>query len=394
MSRFLFVVPPLAGHAYPAAAVTTALRERGHEVSWVGSQAGLRPFVGPDVTVHQTGMRAYRSPLHVGVAAVTSLWESFVVPFARHLLPAVDKVVQDYQPDVVVADGLALAGAIVAQRHNLPWATLSGTLELSQSLRSIPQLDAWVMRQRAAVWASAGLPGQEVRYSPSLVLGFVSRSLMTGVTLPSQVRLVGPALAERPCAPDFPWDWLDPARRHVLVTVGTLAGELAASSPSFCSRAMQALAPLGDRLQVIMITPPGSIDDPPGHILAVERVPMLALMPRLDAVVCHGGLNTVGEALAHGVPLVAAPIRWDQPFNAGQVAAAGAGIRVSFGRVTPDKLRTAVTAVLDDPAYRAAAARLRHSFAEAGGRHRAADLLEGLVKWPKGDIAGTDFSRS
>ncbi len=379
MSRFLFVVPPLAGHAYPAAAVTTALRERGHEVSWVGSQAGLRPFVGPDTTVHQTGLRAYRSPLNVGVAAVTSLWESFVVPFARHLLPAVDKVVQDYRPDVVVADGLALAGAIAAQRHQLPWATLSGTLELSQSLGSLPQLDTWVMRQRAAVWAFAGLPGQEVRYSPSLVIGFVSRSLMTGVTLPSQVRLVGPALAERPGAPDFPWDWLDPARQHVLVTVGTLAGDLATGSSNFYSRAVQALAPLGDRLQVIMVTAPSTIDDPPGHILAVERVPMLALMPRLDAVVCHGGLNTVGEALAQGVPLVVAPIRWDQPFNAGQVASAGAGIRVNFGRVTPERLRTAVTAVLDDPAYRDAAARLRDSFCAAGGRHRAAELLEGLA---------------
>ena len=114
-------------------------------------------------------------------------------------------------------------------------------------------------------------------------------------------------------------------------------------------------------------------------MLAAERVPLLALMPRLDAVVCHGGLNTVCEALAHAVPLVVAPIRWDQPFNAAQVAGSGAGIRVDFGQVNPDRLRTAVTAVLDDPAYRGAAARIRDSFDEAGGRHEAADLLERLA---------------
>ncbi len=173
-------------------------------------------------------MRAYRGQLDVGVAAVTSLWEGFVVPFARFILPAADKAVQDYRPDVVVADGLALAGAIVAQRYGLPWATLSGTLELSQSLALLPKLDAWVMRQRAAVWAAAGLAGQEVRFSPYLVIGFTGRSLMTGVMLPGHVELVGPALADRPGAPDFPWDWLDPGRRHVLVTVGTLARDLAA----------------------------------------------------------------------------------------------------------------------------------------------------------------------
>lgn len=386
MSRFLFVVPPSAGHAYPAAAVTMALSERGHEVSWVGSETGLRPFLGPGTMVHPTGMRAYRSQLDVGAAAVKSLWESYVVPFARNMFSAVDKVVQDYRPDVVVADGLALAGAIVAQRYSLPWATLSGTLELSQSLMSLPKLDAWVMRQRAAVWAAAGLPGREVRFSPYLVIGFTGPSLMTGVTLPGHAELVGPVIADRPGAPDFPWDWLDPARRHVLVTVGTLAGDLAAGSTSFYSRAMKALGPLGDRLQVIMVTATDVIDDLPGHILAAERIPLLALMPRLDAVVCHGGLNTVCEALAHGVPLVVAPIRWDQPFNAAQVAGSGAGIRVNFGRVSPDQLRTAVTAVLDDPAYRGAAARICDSFVQAGGRHRAADLLERLALSPLAEI--------
>lgn len=389
----MFVVPPLAGHAYPAAAVARALSERGHEVAWVGSQARLRPFVGPDATVHPAGMRAYRSQLDVGVAAVKSLWEGFVIPFARNMLPAVDNAVQDYRPDVVVADGLALAGAIVAQRRSLPWATLSGTLELSQSLALLPKLDAWVMRQRAAVWGAAGLPGQEVRFSPYLVIGFVGRSLMTGVTLPGHVELVGPALADRPGAPDFPWDWLDPSRRHVLVTVGTVAEDLAAGSTSFYSRATEALGPLGNQLQVIMITAPSVIDDSSGHILAAERVPLLALMPRLDAVVCHGGLNTVCEALVHGVPLVVAPIRWDQPFNAAQVAESGAGIRVNFGRVSSEQLRTAVTAVLDDPAYRGAAARIRDSFAEAGGRHRAADLLERLAYLGRKGVLGdtSDF---
>ena len=379
MSRFMFVVPPLAGHAYPAAAVARTLSERGHEVAWVGSEARLRPFVGPDATVHPTGIRAYRSQLDVGIAAVKSLWEGFVIPFAKNTLPDVDNAARDYRPDVVVADGLALAGAIVAQRHSLPWATLTGTLELSRSLTLLPKVDAWVMRQQAAVWNAAGLPGQEVRSSPYLVIGFVGRSLMTGVKLPGHVELVGPALADRPGAPDFPWDWLDPDRRHILVTVGTVAEDLATSSTSFYSRAMEALDPLGNQLQVIVITAPSEIDDPSGHIFAAERVPVLALMPRLDAVVCHGGLNTVCEALIHGVPLVVAPIRWDQPFNAAQVAGSGAGIRVNFGRVRPDQLRTAVTAVLDDPAYRGAAARISDSLAQAGGRRRAADLLERLV---------------
>jgi UDP:flavonoid glycosyltransferase YjiC (YdhE family) len=379
MSRFMFVVPPQAGHAYPAAAVAETLSARGHEVAWVGSAARLRPILGPDATVYPAGQRGFRSQRDVGLAAVKSLWEGFVVPFARFILPATDSAVQAFQPDVVVADGVALAGAIVAQRNGVPWVTLSGTLELSQSLARFGKLDAWVMRQRAAVWAAAGLPGQEVRFSPYLVIGFTSPLLMTGVTLPAHAELVGPALATRHDSPDFPWDWLDPARRHVLVTVGTLAEDVAAGPASFYSRALRALGALGDRLQAIMVTP-AAVPDPAGHILAAGRVPLIDLMPQLDVVVCHGGLNTVCEALAHSVPVIVAPIRWDQPFNAAQVAGAGAGIRVNFGRASADQLRTAVTTALDDPAYRGAAARIAASFAAAGGRRRAADLIERLAK--------------
>jgi UDP:flavonoid glycosyltransferase YjiC (YdhE family) len=107
---------------------------------------------------------------------------------------------------------------------------------------------------------------------------------------------------------------------------------------------------------------------------------VLALMPRLDAVICHGGMNTVCEALAHGVPLVLAPIRHDQPVVASQVVRAGAGIRVPFSRVSPGQLRAALTTVLGDPAYRRTAAEVGDSFAAAGGAAAAAARLEGVAQ--------------
>ena len=49
---------------------------------------------------------------------------------------------------------------------------------------------------------------------------------------------------------------------------------------------------------------------------------MLELMPRLDAVVCQAGQSTVNEALAHGVPMVVAPIRLGELVVAEQVTRA------------------------------------------------------------------------
>jgi UDP:flavonoid glycosyltransferase YjiC (YdhE family) len=115
---------------------------------------------------------------------------------------------------------------------------------------------------------------------------------------------------------------------------------------------------------------------------------MLELMAHLDAVVCHAGMGTVGEALAHGVPLVVAPIRHDQPVVARQVVAAGAGIRVPFAQVSPRRLRAALTNVLDEPRYRDGARRVRDSFVAAGGAAAAATHLAALTGGSVGDAVG------
>jgi UDP:flavonoid glycosyltransferase YjiC (YdhE family) len=69
---------------------------------------------------------------------------------------------------------------------------------------------------------------------------------------------------------------------------------------------------------------------------------------------------------------VVAPIRDDQPVVAGQVEDAGAGVRVRFGRVTVQKLASAVDSVLDEPRYRVGAQRIRTAFRSAGGARAAA----------------------
>jgi zeaxanthin glucosyltransferase len=106
---------------------------------------------------------------------------------------------------------------------------------------------------------------------------------------------------------------------------------------------------------------------------------MLDLMPRLDAVICQAGQSTVNEALAHGVPMVVAPIRLGELAVAEQVTRAGAAIAVSFAGATPAQLAAAVTAVLDEPGYRAQARLIGAEFAAAGGAGAAAARLAALA---------------
>jgi UDP:flavonoid glycosyltransferase YjiC (YdhE family) len=378
VSRFLFHSLPLTGHVYPMSAVARRLADRGHEVAWSGSEAFLRPLLGPEVEVFPTGTRLYRGARRdQGLTAAKSRWQGYVVPVTKFTLAAVTGAAEKYQPDVLVVDQHATAGALVAHRLGLPWATMAPTtMEFGRPYRHLPTVEAWLQGLLRGMWTAAGLPGEpphDLRFSPHLTISFTSEALAGPA--PAGVVMVGPALGHRPTVADFPWDQLDPLRRKVLVTAGTLAEDL---SESFYRRAAEALRPLADRVQAIVLAP--EIPEVPPGSIAVPQVPMLDLMPHLDAAVTHGGLNTVCEALSEGVPLVVAPIKSDQPVNAAHVAAAGVGIRVKFHRVRPDELRQAVLTVLDDPSYRAAALRIAASFREAGGADAAADRLEQLVR--------------
>ncbi|WP_443058828.1 glycosyltransferase [Streptomyces sp. NBC_00400] len=416
----LFAVPPLAGHVNPTIAVAAELTARGHRVAWTGPAAALSALLPAGSHLYPAGDRSGGDGIDVlhgrwrdlrGIAALRFLWADVLLPLARAMVPGVHAAVEAFVPDVLVADQQALAGPLVARRHGLPWATsATTTAEFTRPFDGVPKVGEWVAQRIAALLAECGAPsGWDPRFSPHLVLVFSTPALLgdggpagdeaggppgvdarpyapaagradavsrpAGRRYPPHYAFVGPAFGARPSTGDFPWHRLDPGRARVLVSLGTLNREAGARFYPAVLRAADALA---DRAQLILAAPADLAGTVPHHVVHQEYVPQLALLPHLDAVLCHGGHNTVCEALAYGLPLVVAPVRDDQPIVAGQVTGAGAGVRVRFGRARADELHQALAAVLDDPAHRRGARRIQASFAAAGGARSAADRLEKL----------------
>ncbi|SDF76665.1 glycosyltransferase, MGT family [Lentzea fradiae] len=373
MSRFLFVVPPLTGHVNPTASVGGELLARGHDVAWVGHPGTLTPLLPDGAVIFpaiddrlEAEIREKRERwLSLrGMAVLKFFWEEFLIPLGHAMVPGVTDAVRVFAPDVVVADQQALAGPVVARSAGLPWVTSASTsAELVNPLATMPKVDAWV---RGLLH---GFAGGDVRFSDRLVLLYSSKALV-GREFGEEVAFVGPALSHRVERVAFPWERLT-GRRRVLVSLGTLNGP---AGERFFGQVLEAVADLD--LQVIVVAPERPAPD---NVLMLPSVPQLALMPHLDAVVTHGGHNTVCEALAHGLPLVVAPIRDDQPTVAGQVVAAGAGVRLTYSRAKAADIRSAVLSVLDEPEYAAAAGVVRDSFLAAGGAAAAADRLEKVV---------------
>ncbi|MFF3846045.1 nucleotide disphospho-sugar-binding domain-containing protein [Streptomyces sp. NPDC002328] len=419
MSRFLCVVPPLTGHINPLVGVAAELNALGHRVAWVCADPALvRRLAGDGTEVFPCAgaPEGSRPPELRGPEALRFLWEWYLLPLAEAMAPGVRAAVEAFRPDVVVADQQAFAGALVAERLGVPWATSATTsAEFTDPLAGLPKVREWLEDRLAELRKAIGDPAGDAdpRFSPRLVLAFSATELAVprdtdprnadpGSTDPGnadardtepydRVRWVGPSIAARPSPSGFPWEWLDPGRSAVLVTLGTANADVGGRFLDVCRRALLDRA---DRVQGVIVDPGGTLDgtraDPLGgggraardgkDVLIVPSVPQLALLERVDAVICHAGHNTVCEALWHGVPLVVAPIRDDQPVVAGQVVDAGAGVRVRFGRVTEQKLGAALDAVLDDPGPRAAAGRIRSAFRAAGGAPVAAAHLDELAR--------------
>jgi MGT family glycosyltransferase len=388
VSRFLVVVPPLAGHTVPTVALGGELIDRGHQVAWAGHAEIVGPLLPSGARLipieADLGGQTLRQVLPRwrglrGVAAFRFLWAEFLIPLATSMVPGVVAAVEEFGPDVLVVDQQALAGALVARQRGLPWATSATTsAELTEQYATMPTLGRWAHQLITEFQRGFAVSDPvDLRFSDHLVLAFTTRALVGAHRdFPPHYVFVGPSIGVRAGAPEFPWTWLDPDRQHVLISLGTLIRE---AGRRFFATAVQAVAPLADRLQAILVAPPHLIDSAPEHVLVRDFVPQLELLPHLHAVVSHAGHNTVCETLAQGVPLVVAPLLNDGPVIAEQVRTAGAGIRVHFGRVGATELRNAITTVLDDPSYRAAARRVQTSFAAAGGAAAAAHYLEKLA---------------
>jgi rhamnosyltransferase subunit B len=114
----------------------------------------------------------------------------------------------------------------------------------------------------------------------------------------------------------------------------------------------------------------------PEMIRAVEYTPFGPLLRRAGAFVHHGGIGTLSQGFAAGVPQLLMPMAHDQPDNAVRLKRLGAGDWLSRGRFTPERVAERLEALLTSEPVAAACARLRER--TISGKEQ---WLEGLLSW-------------
>jgi UDP:flavonoid glycosyltransferase YjiC (YdhE family) len=119
----------------------------------------------------------------------------------------------------------------------------------------------------------------------------------------------------------------------------------------------------------------------PANVIHADYAPFSELLPRVAALVHHGGIGTTSQALAAGVPQLIAPMSHDQFDNAYRVKVLGVGDEVN-ARFRPGAVAVKLDRLLADPAIASACRTIQQRFAKArDGIDETCDLAESLQNW-------------
>ncbi|SEL77084.1 glycosyltransferase, MGT family [Sphingomonas palmae] len=391
------VAPPTAGHLNPLQVLGRELSARGHRVSLVHVD-GVERFVSdPSVGFHAIPgtsapmLDAYLDLLGrpTGPRGLPRMIAA-TAQMTAQLLDGVPAVLERIGAEAVIADTAEPAGALIAARMRLPLVASVTGLPLLREEDVPPPFLGWRFRPDA-VGRNRNNGGYQVA---DLLLRPITRVLdetrrtwglgpegeplawvaqcpraldYPRARLPATFSYGGPWRGPEEGAVDLPHD---DERPLVFCSLGTLQG----SRRALFAVMARACALAGARAVIGHgggLSPAGEAALP-GDPLVRAFWPQAAVLRHCAAAVLHGGFNTVLDALAAGVPIVALPIAFEQPGTAARVAWSGAGRVLSPRALRASTLAAVLGAVIHDPGYRDAARRIGAEMAQSGGATAAA----------------------
>ena len=391
---------PAHGHINPTLPVVGELVRRGEKVSYYA----MAPF-GEAIEASGAQFRDYedlsplvrfdfggddrRSPSLPRLALA-------MIDFCEKSLPFLLENTRRDAPDLIIHDMTSFWGKYVAQILDIPAVATIPQFPFNRKRRpeAYPGMYADLARmiltgiptliqfRRIAGRISRRYSVERVGFMDLLAnheelnIVFTSREFEPhAADFDERFAFVGPAVDDRGEKLDFSLDF--GCGPLVYISLGTILG----LSQAFYRMCCQAFCEDDKRILVSVgrSTDLAELEPIPANFLVRQYVPQLEVLKRADVFISHGGMNSVSEALWFGVPLVVIPQGSDQYLVARQVERLGLGVVLDKRSVTPDGLRQAVDAVIDDDAVGQKMKQIQDSFQKAGGYHRAVDLIQATL---------------
>jgi zeaxanthin glucosyltransferase len=403
--RLAFFSPPFQGHLFPAAALAEALNQRGHECFAI---------VHPQTSIPAAGLK----PLYLDASGAKWTPDGFIdhsrspgLPFGigrlvRDMAAITDSLcrqapdmLREHGIDGVVSDQMEPAGALVAEHLGLPYVSLAAAAPINREpLVPLPVLpwsyedsEKAVGRNRAGEYIADWLTQRHDRtieewsarfaiapkhklvdcLSPLADLSQMTKGLdFPRQHLPSTFHPVGrlrpPAVDTGTELPEFGGGPL------IYASFGTLQGHRLGLFRNIA----RACKTLGVRL---IVSHSGALTPKEASTIGADWifpwVPQQEVLARADVVITHGGLNTVLDSLAEGLPMLCLPLAFEQPGIGARLARSGAGLVLS-PKSSVASIAEALRRLVEEPSFRQKAGQLAGELAAAPGSHGAAVIVE------------------
>ena len=411
-----FILIPLGttGDINPFLWIGHLLRNRGHEVTLIPITAIERPWNTNDLKY-----LSIENPAEIeAVYQNPRLWHpwdglrllfTFVGQWTERIFRTIQACQRSDMQNVIVAPSTAFGARLAREKLNLPLGTVHLQPCAIQSIHETPGMRSgfewmgalhWIWQRffhhmptpidfyagpgiRQACWTQQILPPKHILnewwHSPDGILCLFPKWFSTP-------------------RPDWPMPWtqsgfpLHDTDPHIRIP-DDLEKFLHSGSPpilftlgsgmkhpgKFFETSIQACALLKRR--GLLVSPPHiSLPNPvPPHIFSCHYIPFSWLFPKVEAVVHHGGIGTLSQALVAGIPQLIMPFGFDQPDNAARLVKLGVARTTSLRQFTAEKVSKELNILLTHPQIRTACTAFAQQLSSENTTRCTIDFLENLT---------------
>ncbi|MFZ6030195.1 MAG: condensation domain-containing protein [Chloroflexota bacterium] len=387
MADFLFFVKGTHGDLEPIWQLGPALKERGHQVTLfshcsyanLAAQHGLH-FVALDTPAERQSFleagRLLNSP------------KGFPAFYRQHILP---KALSEYhslaahvRPGATVLISPNKSGPVpflAAEKLAIPFVRLfvapSELIALplmGEMYRTILAQEVNALRQQIGLPPLADWQAWLRRPDRNLALwpAWFAAANADWPVEATPVGFLGTSSEEQPAPGEDIRRFLQAGEPPVLITAGTglfLEARFYAASADACRL-------LGWRGILATRYPQHVPPNLPAQVKHFDFLPFGSLMPHTRAVIHHGGIGTLVQAMAAGIPQLILPSGADRPDNAARARALGIAAQLPMPRWKPEAVAETLKALVHSPDVQTRCHELAQRLRQAAARDEAGRLIE------------------
>jgi UDP:flavonoid glycosyltransferase YjiC (YdhE family) len=404
-----------AGDVHPFMAISLEMRRRGHDVTLMANPYFRRLVESHGIDFVPIGSEAE----HIRTYERPDFWRPFegTRTLGRHMAellgPQYDAIEARHVPGetLLVASGAVFAARCAHDALRIPLATIilqpavvpsayetpivagfpSGLSRLPRFLKApgIRAMEAFGdrlfrVKELNAFRSDRGLPPvrrviRDWWLSPQLaVCLFPDWFAPRQPDWPDQIRHTGFPMAdlkkEQQTLPADVATFLDGGDPPIVFTPGSAMMH----GQAFVSALVEACRALGRR--GMLLSPHGAdwLGPPTDQFAHFDYVPFSLVLPRAAALVHHGGVGTLAQALRAGIPHLVMPMLVDQPDNAARLRRLGVGDWIKPSRFRGPAVARALDRLLHSPTVRQCCAETARRFDGVTPLEDTCDLIESL----------------